>query len=148
MGLKGADAVGRVSVEFEIANNDDMALARRGLLAANEVRRRTIRGVVDAGAAMLVLPGAVVKELGLPPGDKISVRYADGRSAQRRQVEGAYIALLGRHDTFTAIVEPRRTTALVGAIVLEALDLLVDCKQQRVVPRDPRGAIYEIEGIQ
>jgi hypothetical protein len=35
--------------------------------------------------------------------------------------------------------------ALIGAIVLEDLDLLVDCTAKRVLPRDPRGAIYEIE---
>jgi hypothetical protein len=50
-----------------------------------------------------------------------------------------------RHGTFTAVVEPKRTSALVGAIVLEHLDLLVDCPRQRVVPRDPHGPIYEIE---
>jgi len=36
-------------------------------------------------------------------------------------------------------------TALLGAIVLEDLDLLVDCSTQKLVPRDPRGALYEIE---
>jgi len=36
-------------------------------------------------------------------------------------------------------------TALLGAIVLEDLDLLVDRTAQRVVPHDPRGAIYETE---
>jgi len=50
-----------------------------------------------------------------------------------------------RHDTFTAIVEPKRTTALVGAIVLKALYVLVDCQRQRLIPRDPSGPIYEIE---
>jgi hypothetical protein len=39
----------------------------------------------------------------------------------------------------------RRETALVGAIVLEDLDLLVDCVDQRLVPRDPSGPTYEIE---
>ena len=47
--------------------------------------------------------------------------------------------LLGRHGTFTAVVEPGRQTALVRAIVLEDLDLLVDCVGPRVVPRDPGG---------
>jgi hypothetical protein len=78
----------------------------------------------------LVLPQAVVKRLGLRLGDKINVRYADGRRAQPRESEGAYLELLGRHDTFKALVEPKRDTALIGAIVLEALDLLVDCSQQ------------------
>ena len=145
MQAKGANGVGRFGVELEIANNDDLALARRGLLPPDQVRRETIHGVVDSGATKLVLPQAVVKRLGLPLGDKIKVRYADGRKVQREGAEGVYVQLLGRHGTFTAIVEPRRKTALVGAIVLEDLDLLVDCTAQRVVPRDPRGAIYEIE---
>ncbi len=101
--------------------------------------------MVNSGATKLVLPQALVKRLGLPPGDKINVRYADGRRAQREGAEGVYVQVLGRHGTFTAIVEPRRKSALLGAIVLEDLDLLVDCTAQRVVPRDPRGAIYEIE---
>lgn len=137
--------MGRFSVDFEVANNDDLALVRRGLMRPDQVRRQTIRGVVDSGAAMLVLPQAVVKQLGLPLGNKVKVRYADGRRAERREAKGVFLKLLGRDDTFTAIIEPKRQTALIGAIVLEALDLLVDCKTRRVVPRDPRGAIYEIE---
>jgi predicted aspartyl protease len=145
MRARGGNGVGRFSVEFEVANNDDLALMYRGLLPPDQVRRETIQGVVDSGATKLVLPQAVVKRLGLRLGDKIQVRYADGRKVQREGAEGVYVQLLGRHGTFTAIVEPRRKTALVGAIVLEDLDLLVDCVAQRVVPRDPHGAIYEIE---
>jgi hypothetical protein len=76
----------------------------------------------------------VAKALGLRTGNTIKVSYADGRKAQRRQAEGAYVELVGRHGTFTAIVEPRRKTALIGAIVLEDLDLLVDCQHQRLIP--------------
>jgi predicted aspartyl protease len=145
MQARGANGVGRFSVEFEVANNDDLALVRRGLLPADQVRRETIQGIVDSGAAKLVLPQAVVKRLGLPLGNPVKVRYADGRRAQRREVKGVYLQLQGRDGTFTAICEPKRETALIGAIVLEDLDLLVDCLAQQVVPRDPTGAIYEIE---
>jgi predicted aspartyl protease len=137
--------VGRFSVEFEVANYGDIIRAKEGTLASDQVRRRTIVGVVDPGAAKLVLPQAVVKQLGLPLGNKIKVRYADGRRAQRREAEGAYVELLGRHDAFSAIIEPKRETALIGAIVLEDLDLLVDCHRHRLIPRDPSGPIYEIE---
>src|SRR5713226_3958676 len=145
MRSQGANGVGRFSVDIEVANNDDLALVRRGLLQPDQVRRETIQGVVDSGAAMVVLPQAVVKRLGLPLGNKVKVRYADGRRAQRREAKGVFLKLLGRDDTFTAIIEPKRQNALIGAIVLEALDLLVDSRTQRVVPRDPSGAIYEIE---
>jgi predicted aspartyl protease len=145
MQSQGANGVGRFSVELEVANNDDLVLMHRGLLQPDQVRRETVQGLVDSGATKLVLPQAVVKRLGLRLGDEILVRDADGRRVRREGAEGVYVQLLGRHGTFTAIVEPRRTTALVGAIVLEDLDLLVDCSAQRVVPRDPRSAIYEIE---
>ena len=45
---------------------------------------------------------------------------------------------MGRHGTFRAIVAPNRREPLIGAIVLEDLDLLVDCSKQRVHPRDPQ----------
>jgi predicted aspartyl protease len=141
---KGAKGVGRFSVEFDIANSEDLVRAKDGTLPEDKVRRTTVSGIVDPGAAMLVLPEAVVKRLGLSLGEKIKVRYADGRRAERRQAEAAYVELLGRHDTFKALVEPKRDTALIGAIVLESLDLLVDCGQQRLIPRDPRGPVYEI----
>jgi predicted aspartyl protease len=141
----GPNAVGRFSVDLEIANNDDLALVRRGLLAADQVRRETIRGVVDSGAIKLVLPADLVKRLGLPLGEAVRVSYADGRKAKRSRAEEVHVKLLGRHGIFTAVVEPRRATALVGAIVLEDLDLLVDCVDQRLVPRDPRGETFEIE---
>lgn len=145
MRVKGGNEMGRFSVQIEVANNDDLALVRRGVLPEDQVRRRTIRAIVDSGATKLVLPESLVKELGLPRGDKIKVRYADGRTAERRGAEGVYVALLGRHGTFTAVVEPKRETALLGAIVLEDLDLLVDCPNEQLVPRDPRGIVHEIE---
>jgi hypothetical protein len=87
----------------------------------------------------------VVKRLGPTLGNSIKVRYADGRRATPREIKGVFVQLLGRDGTFTAICEPKRETALVGAIILEDLDLLVDCVTQQVIPRDPAGAMYEIE---
>ncbi len=145
MRTKGANGVGRFSVELEIANNDELAAARLGLLPADQVRRETIQGVVDSGATKLVLPAEVVNWLGLPLGGSVKVRHADVRRAKRKAAEGVYVQLLGRHGTFRGIVEPNRTTALVGAIVLEDLDLLVDCVAQRVIPRDPSGETFDIE---
>jgi predicted aspartyl protease len=145
MRVEGAEGVRRLSVDIEVGNYGDIDAARRGLIPPDQVRRETIRGVVDSGAVRLVLPEAVVKRLGLPLGDPIPVKYADGRRARRRVVKGVFAQLLGRDGTFTAVVEPRRDTALIGAIVLEDLDLLVDCTQQRLVPRDPSGPLSEIE---
>jgi predicted aspartyl protease len=145
MRSKGSNSMGRFSVNFEITNYRDLVLPKSGHLEPDKIRRQTISGVVDPGAAMLVLPQSLVKELGLPMRNNIQVRYADGRRAKRREAQDAHVELLGRDGNFAAIVEPKRTSALIGAIVLEQLDLLVDCQPQRLIPRDPSGPIYEIE---
>ncbi len=145
MRSKGTNNMGRFSIEFEVANYDDIALARRGLLKRNQVRRQRIQGLVDCGAARFVLPQTVAEQLGLTITGKIRVKYADGRRAIRPAAQAVYVKILGRDSTFTAVIEPKRETALIGAIVLEDLDLLVDSTHQRVIPRDPHGAIYEIE---
>lgn len=141
----GAKKVGRITVEVEVANYSDVDAARQGKLEKQKVRRQTIQGVVDSGATKFVLPKAVVEALGLPITGKIRVAYADGRTAMRPTATGASVTLQGRDGLFTAIVEPKRKNALIGAIVLEDLDFLVDCAHQKLIPRDPRGPIAEIE---
>jgi hypothetical protein len=93
-----------------------------------------------------VLPGNVVEELGIAvKKKKVRVRYADGRRALRKETVGVQLTLLGRDALFEAVVEPKRKTALIGALVLESLDLLVDCLNERLVPRDPKYIFAEIE---
>lgn len=140
-----AKFVRRFSVQFEFANQVDVILADQGLLEPDKVRKAIISGVVDSGATRLVLPEDVVKQLGLSRTGRAKVRYANNRVAERNTVGGAHVQLLGREGVFTAVVEPRRRTALIGAIVLEDLDFVVDCTRQKLVPRDPRFIVSEIE---
>src|SRR5262249_4245839 len=136
--------VGRFTVEFDVANYRDLVAADLGSLDREKVRRARIRGVVNTGASQVVLPAKIAKELGLPRSGKVKVRYADARKTTRDSVDDVYIEILGRHGTFTAIVEPKRDDVLLGAIVLEAFDLVPDCVRQRLVPRDPDFIVSEI----
>jgi predicted aspartyl protease len=137
--------MGRFSIEFDVANFADIAHAREGKLEPEKVRRQTISGVVDCGAVQLVLPLSVAKQLGLKSTGKIRVRYADRRTAVRDWVEGVYVEVMGRHSTFSAIVEPKRQSALIGAVVLEVLDFFVDSANQCLIPRHPKYVISAIE---
>jgi predicted aspartyl protease len=133
------------SVEFDVANYRDMVTARLGIQAAAKVRRTRIRGIVNTSVSHLVLPEKVAKQLGLPKVERVKVRYADGRKAIRNSVSDVYVELVGRDGTFTAIVERQRDEALIGFIVLEALDLLSDGSRRYLVPRDPDFITSEIE---
>jgi hypothetical protein len=92
-----------------------------------------------------VIPASVANQLGLTTSGSVNVRYADGRRGNRDMARRVRLSYGGRSSTFDAIVEPSRVSALIGAIVLEALDMLVDCTNQRLVPRDPHQIISEIE---
>jgi predicted aspartyl protease len=137
--------MGRFSVEVELANHEDLYRAKAGLISPQQVRRARIRGVVDSGAARLVIPESVARQLGLETSGSAKVRYADGHTAERSIAKDVHLAYGGRDSVFSAIVEPDRESALIGAIVLEELDLLVDCTTGRLVPRDPKQIISEIE---
>ena len=138
-------ATGRFSVEVELANDEDLVRAKVGLISAEQVRRTRLRGVVDSGATRLIIPESVAKQLGLEISGTVKVRYADGRSAERAIARRINLTCGGRESIFNAVVEPGRESALIGAIVLEDLDFLVDCIGQRLVPRDPNQIISEAE---
>lgn len=139
------DAMGRFSVDLDITNNDDVVRSLSGDIPRDQVRSTRLRGLVDSGAAQLVLPESVARRLGLRPAGEAEVRYADGRTARRDIVTGVHLTCGERSGLFSAIVEPARQDALVGAIVMEALDLIIDCTKQALVPRDPERVIAEIE---
>jgi predicted aspartyl protease len=138
-------SMGRFSVDFDVSNHQDVVAARLGVLPEEKIRRMRVSGVVDTGATRLVLPATVVAALGLPSAGQITVRFADGRRDERGIVGDVQVQIEDRTSVFTAVVEPGRTDALIGAIVLEELDLIPDCTAQKLIPRDPRGIFAELD---
>ena len=120
-------------------------MAEQRVIAPEQARLVRVSGVADSGATRLVLPESVVRQLGLTEDGTINVRYADGRVAQRTLVKNVHLTLAGRASIFNAVVEPGRQDALIGAIVMDDLDLIIDCGRTTVVPRDPTTIISEIE---
>lgn len=137
--------MGRVTVEIELRNRGDSILVERGLLSPDKVRIARIPGVVDTGATQLVVPAQVAEALGLKKVGEAFVPFADNRRESRGIVEDAEVLMLDRRATFQAVVEPNREDALIGAVVLETLDFIVDCKLPKLVPRDPHRILAEIE---
>jgi predicted aspartyl protease len=141
----GESEMGRVTSEVVLANNRELQMAESGSLAAESVRNLRVTGIVDSGATHMVLPKKIADQLGLPIHGDVNVRYADDRMARREIAEELSVEIFGRRSTFRAIIEPDRETVLIGAIVLEDLDLLVDCSRQALVPRDPERTTAIIE---
>lgn len=137
--------MGRVAAEVELVNHQDVVLAQAGALPTDKIRRLRIEAIVDTGASHLVVPQTVVDVLGVPIVGKTADRYADQRRSSKEIVNDVEVHVLSRSGIFKAIVEPDRTDVLLGAIVLEDMDLIVDCRAQKLVPRDPKGMLAIIE---
>lgn len=138
-------AMGRITVGFVVASNKAVLDARAAGLPRPPAGVVELLGTIDTGATRLVLPAKSVAHLNLIPAGQTTVRYADGRSATREMVNNVWLCLQGREGVFSAIIEPDRETALIGAIVLEELDLVVDCATQTIHPRDPDRIVSEVE---
>jgi predicted aspartyl protease len=132
-------------MKIELANFIDVVRAQSGDIPADTIRRYELDGVVDTGAAQLVLPASAAEALGLVEAWRAKVTYADGHSQTRPVVKNVWLRLCDRDSVFSAVIEPNRKTALIGAIVMEALDLVVDCVTQQLHPRDPKMMLTEIE---
>ena len=131
--------------KIRLTNSYDEESVFRGHLAPEGVRSLEIEALVDTGATMLMLPAEVVAALGLREGGRRKVRYANGDVAEVPWVSGVKLTILGREMVATALVERAGTTALIGQIPLEELDLLVDPKSRKlhVNPASPEAPLLD-----
>ena len=105
-----------------------------------------IEAVIDTGATMSVLPMDLIQKLGLEKIDEVNVRYAD-ISVKRKEVYGwVILEIAGRKAVFDVLVENEGAQPLIGQIVLERLDLVIEPSTRKVIPnpRSPETPMIEI----
>ena len=124
--------MGEVRVQVKLTNAVDEELVNRGLLNPNLLRVYEAQALVDSGATRTVLPSSVVQHLGLRIRDQEIAKYTDGRQEAVGLTGPVIIDLFGRETIEAAMVTGDEV--LIGQTVLETLDLLVDCKNQRLIP--------------
>ncbi len=126
--------MGEVKVELELENALERELVRLGHIKPETVRSVKVQALVDSGAVMLALPQDLTEALGLSEVGRVIV-YADERREERPLAGIVTVRVGNRNTSLNCVVGPPNSEPLVGQVVLETLDLLVDCAQQRLVPR-------------
>ncbi|MBD1931166.1 clan AA aspartic protease [Trichocoleus sp. FACHB-69] len=119
-------------VQVRLTNAIDEELVNRGLLNPNLLRVYETQALVDTGATRTVLPMDIVQHLGLRIMSQQVAKYADGREEAVGLTGPVIIEIEGRQTIEATMVTGNQV--LIGQTVLETLDLLVDCKNQRLVP--------------
>jgi predicted aspartyl protease len=138
--------MGKVVIKALLSNNQDLTRLADGRIVVDQVRQQEQELIVDTGARAVGLPLSIIEQLGLPPTRRVTVTLSDG-SWQERQLYGELRVQVGdRDDVFSCVAKPEGAPLLLGQLVLEALDLVVDCGQQRLIPNPeaPNGMmLYE-----
>ena len=124
--------MGEVRTKLLLINAVDEALTQSGMLPADKVRKYEADALVDTGAVRSALPAHVVQQWGLIMRGQRVVEYADGRK-EAVSITGPVIFNIDGRDTMEEALV-LGDEVLIGQTVLEKLDLLVNCYEQKLVP--------------
>ena len=125
--------MGEVRTEITLVNIGDQEVADRGYMPQSEVRRLTVNAVVDTGAWTLVINEATREKLGLRITGTDPGTLADGTDGKYDLAGPLRISWKDRAAVCEAVVLPHAKEILLGAIPLEAMDLMVHPRTEEVV---------------
>ena len=124
--------MGQVHVPVILTNHREEVMARLRQLAPEQVHRYETEALIDTGAVRSTIPAAVAERLGLFRHRKTDAKYADGRVEEVDMTEAVTVEILGRETEMNPMILGEQI--LLGILVLEGLDLMVDCDRNRLVP--------------
>jgi clan AA aspartic protease len=125
--------MGIVQVQIKITNVDDMALWRKDYIKKEDIRSITVTAIADSGAYMMAINQTVKEQLGLSVVDKQKAQLADSSVLELEVVGPIEIRFANRRTVCEAIVLPGDSEILLGAIPMEAMDVLIHPKDQQLI---------------
>ena len=92
-----------------------------------------MEALVDTGATTTVIPGSILRRLGIVPTRRETFEYAGGQQVELNMAE-AMARVSGRETTTWVIFGEEETIPLLGAYTLEGVLLGVDPYGQKLIP--------------
>ena len=121
-----------IHTEITLKNAVDEAIAAAGIVKDHQVRQTTVQALVDTGAWTLVINEAVRQQLGLRITGTDSGTLADGTAGAYHLAGPLEVRWKDRRTICEALVLPDANEVLLGAIPLEALDLIICPRSEEV----------------
>jgi len=121
-----------VYTELTLKNEIDSAFAKRGYIKADEIRQTTVQAIVDTGAWTIVINNETREKLGLDDKGLGEATLADGQKAEYPMAGPLEIWWKNRNLVCNALVIPDAPDVLLGAWILEGLDLTINPKRELV----------------
>ena len=121
-----------VPTEINLKNKADLILSKRGIIKETEIRQMTVQAIVDTGAWTLVINEETREKLGLDDNGLGEATLADGQKAEYPMAGPLEIRWKNRRMIGEALVIPDAPDILLGAMVLEHMDLTINPKRELV----------------
>ena len=125
--------MGLVNTEITLKNVEDGAIARAGLIKPEEIRTATVTAIADTGAMSLVITEEMRQKLGLGIVMEKTAIVANGQRVTGFMTDAVEVHWKNRLTILPALVIPGAEKILMGAIVMEGMDLMVNPVTQEVV---------------
>jgi clan AA aspartic protease len=125
--------MGLVYTNIELIRGADLVLCREGYLKEDQIKRLSVKALVDSGAYMLAINQSIKAQLNLQTVDEQIAELADGTQLRLEVVGPVEIRFENRRANVDAMVLPGEAEVLLGAIPMEEMDVMVDPKQQQLI---------------
>ena len=125
--------MGMVYADIELINGFDLLKAEAGELAESEVRRMTVRMLVDSGCGTLAINDNIREQLGIRTREQRTMRTPDESVVTLDVVGPVEIRFENRRSNLDAVVLPGNAEPLLGAIPMQDMDVLVDPHRHRLI---------------
>jgi clan AA aspartic protease len=89
--------------------------------------------LVDTGATNTVIPGGLLRRLGVEPHRTSVFELADGRQLEL-EIGRAWVRVDGQREYTQVVFGPEGSEPVLGAITLEEMNLAVDPVARKLVP--------------
>ncbi len=136
--------MGRTFTDVEVENYNDVVRREESGNGHERVRKLKVHALVDTGSALLCLHRDAIQKLGLIRTRKAKARTGGG-VVDRPIYAIARIKVLGRWCSAEVMEIPDELPPLLGYILLEALDLVIQPKTHKVIPNPESGGKWVLD---
>ena len=138
--------MGMVTANIELVNLEDKLMAKNKVIPDSSIRRISVSALVDSGAYFLAINENIKEQLGLVSLRKVPA-LANNTVVSLDMVGPIEVLFENRTATVDAMVLPGDAEVLLGAIPMEAMDVLVDPRRQKLIvnPEHPILPQYSLK---
>jgi len=125
--------MGHVYAEIELINGEDVSFARHHMIGEEDIKRITVKALVDTGAIMMCINETIQEQMKFPVIGVRKAQMANDHIIEVPLVSNVEIRFKNRDARCSAMVLPGDSEVLLGSIPLEEMDVLIHPQRQELI---------------